>query len=294
MILRLFFFFTAILLMAESVSAQLMVQAKPNRELYLKGEPVMMIVAVRNMTGREITLDGRANSSENWLGFEVKTRDGGQVSTFQKEIEMEPVTLAPGEILRRKINLSRLYVLDGVGDFRVKAHVFFEPIDKYFYTSASFFTLTPGKVIWKRTVGAPDGTGNSEYRTYELATLTDLETTRLYVRVLNATHGGVQQCMMLDKLVQTANPQATIDGRNQLHLLFMSRPQMMTYLHLGFNGELLRQERFRTNSTYPRMLQMADGSIRISGGSLLPSQESLEALREAAGPPPRVSDRPGS
>jgi hypothetical protein len=288
-------FFATLLLLLSSLaaSAQLMVQTQVNRELYLKGETVFLTIGVRNMSGHDVKLEGRPEIQESWLTFEVQTREGKRINPRPENYKMPPEQIPAGETLRRRVNLSKLYNLTGVGDFRVKAQVYFPPMKKYFTAKSNFFTITPGRQIWSRSVGAPEGSGAAGYREYELVTLRDLEKISLYVRIRNLDQDYIANCINLGRLVNSANPQATLDNQNNLHLMFMSKPQHMTYLHFGLNGEILRQERFNTAGTYPRMMQLADGSIRISGGALMPSREELEALRTEAGPPPSVSDRPG-
>jgi hypothetical protein len=170
----------------------------------------------------------------------------------------------------------------------VRANVYFADLNKFFYSQAKVFQVADARPIWQKTVGIPEGTpAAGELRTYSLLSNRFPDYTALYVRVENKSDGVVYSTYSLGRIIAYDEPQAEIDGANQLHVLHCAAPRTWAYSHIGLNGELLAHSTFMETKTRPRLRHAADGAIAVSGGTL--DVPVAQAVRGAA---PKLSARP--
>src|SRR5436853_5081988 len=270
---------------ASSAFAQIQVELKFPRLQYIAYEPVVANVVITNLAGRDVDL--RDVDGQSWFGFEVTGNEGRSIASISNA-ETEPLNIAAGKRVTRKINLSPLFAVHDFGTYRVRAHIYFGDLNKFFYSQTKVFEVSDARPIWQKTVGVPEGeSAAGNVRTYSLMTNRFPDHTSLYVRVEDKDTGAVYATYSLGQIIAFDQPQAEFDRSNQLHLLYCAAPRNWGYARIGLNGELLSRASFAETKTRPRLVHADDGVVKIAGGMM--ETPVTQATRDTA---PKLSARP--
>jgi hypothetical protein len=268
-----------------SAFAQIQVELKFPRLQFIAYEPVVANLTITNLAGREVDLRDRAG--QPWFGFEVSGGEGQSIPQISNATR-EPLNLGAGQRVTRKINLTSLYGVHDFGTYRVRAHIFFGDLNKFFYSPTKVFEVTDARPIWQKTVGVPqDGNASGNVRTYSLMTNRFPDHTSLYVRVEDKDSGMVYATYSLGQIIAFDQPQAEFDQSNQLHVLYCAAPRMWSYARVGLNGELVSRASFAETKSRPRLVHSNDGVIKVAGGMM--DTPLTQATRDTA---PKLSARP--
>jgi hypothetical protein len=270
---------------AATASAQIQVELKFPRLQYIAYEPVVANLTVTNLAGRDVDLHDAGG--QTWFGFEVSGSEGQSIPQISK-VMTEPLSVGAGKRVARKINLTPLYGVHDFGTYRVRAHIYFGDLNKFFYSQTRVFEVTDARPIWQKTVGVPqDGGVSGNARTYSLMTNRFPDHTSLYVRVEDKDSGMVYATYSLGQIISFDQPQAQFDRSNQLHVLYCAAPRMWLYARVGLNGELVSRASFAETKSRPRLVHADDGVIKVAGGMM--DTPVTQAARDTA---PKLSDRP--
>lgn len=255
-----------LLLMAAPARAQIQVELKLPRLQYIAYEPVVAKLAITNLAGRDIDL--RDADGQGWFGFEITGGEGQPIAPLSAANKSEGALSIPaGKTVTQKINLTPLYSVHEFGTYRVRAHVYFGDLSKFFYSQTKVFQVTDARPIWQKTVGIPDGApGAGDTRTYSLLSNRFPDHTSLYVRVEDKNSGVVYATYSLGRVIAFDEPRAEIDSTNQLHVLHCAAPRSWAYSRVGLNGELLTRSTFMESKTRPRLRHAPDGTVLVLGG----------------------------
>jgi len=260
---------------ASSAFGQIQVELKFPRLQYIAYEPVVANVTITNLAGRDVDL--RDGSNQSWFGFEVTGSEGQSIPAIATA-STEPLSVAAGQRVMRKINLTPLYGAHDFGTYRVRAHIYFADLNKFFYSATKVFEVTDARPIWQKTVGIPQESGASgNARTYSLMTNRFPDHTSLYIRVEDKDSGMVYATYSLGQVIAFDQPQAEFDRSNQLHVLYCAAPRTWSYARVGLNGELISRASFAETKSRPHLVHSEDGVIKVAGGIM------ATPLTEAAG-----------
>lgn len=280
--------FVSLFSLAGSVLGQIQVDLRFPRVQYVAYEPVVAIVQITNLAGRDIELHDE--NGQNWFGFEVTAEEGRFLPNSNQSGE-PPLRIESGKTVTRKINLTPSYPIQDLGPYHVRANVFFADLNKFFYSPAKVFQVGDARAIWQRTVGVPEGKqGAGGVRTYSLLSNRFPDHTSLYVRVEDKGTGAVYCTYPLGRAIAFDEPQAELDNDNRLHVLHCAAPRTWAYSQVGLNGELLAHKTFVETKTRPRLKRAADGGIAVRGGMLDAPVPSNAASKLSARPPSVPSD----
>jgi len=265
---------------AGSAFAQIQVELKFPRLQYIAYEPVVANLTITNLAGRDVDL--RDNPSQPWFGFEVSGSEGQSIPQISKATT-ESLNIGAGQRVTRKINLTTLYGVHDFGTYRVRAHVYFGDVNKFFYSATRVFEVTDARPIWQKTVGVPqEGGASGSARTYSLMTNRFPDHTSLYVRIEDKDSGMVYATYSLGQIIAFDQPQTEFDRSNQLHVLYCATPRMWSYARVGLNGELVSRASFAETKSRPRLVHSNDGVIRVAGGMINASM--TQAARPSKAP----------
>jgi hypothetical protein len=276
-------FIACLLLVAASARAQIRVELKLPRLQYIAHEPVVAKLAITNLAGRDVDL--RDAGGQPWLGFEVTGSDSQPIAPVARSEGEKTLSIPAGKTVTQKINLTPLYSMHDLGTYRVRAHVYFADLSKFYYSPAKVFQVTDARPMWQRTVGMPEGnSGAGDTRTYSLLSNRFPDHTALYVRVEDKNRGVVYATYSLGRLIGFDEPKAELDRNNQLHLLHCASPRRWAYSHIGLNGELLARSFFMESRTRPRLRHALDGTVLVMGGTV-----EASVAQSAKVPAPKLS-----
>jgi hypothetical protein len=276
----------AIFVFAATARAQIQIELKLPRVQFIAYEPIVAKLAITNLAGRDVDL--RDGEGQPWFGFEITGREGQTIGRITASKPEGTLSVPAGKTVTQKINLAPLYPIQDFGTYRVRAHVYFADLNKFFYSQTKVFQVTDARPVWQKTVGMPEGTpGAGNTRTYSLLSNRFPDHTSLYVRVEDKNSGVVYATYSLGRIIAFDEPQAELDQTNQLHVLHCAAPRSWAYSLVGLNGELIRHSALMESKTRPRLRHAADGTVLVMGGTV-----EAPVAQSAGNPAPKLSDRP--
>lgn len=281
-------------------SAQLMVNLKLNKDLYVAYEPINAEITVSNRAGRDIVLGGPAGSS--WLNFDLATDSGDPILPAGAQPVAGSTVLEAGKSYTLNVSLGKFYPLGQPRNYRVRASVYFAGTGQFMASRPQLFGVLEPRTIWEQVIGVPPGrSGAGSYRKYSLMIHRDTQRTLLYVRVQDQTTKRMLATYSLGRLIEVRDPQATIDGNNRLHVLFLGAPRTYTHKVIDYGGETLQADIYRDEGGAPQMLLDNAGQVTVQGGMLYdPDLATLQGGASGSGLPGdaplpsirRLSERP--
>jgi len=270
---------------ATSAFAQIQVELKFPRLQYISYEPVVANVTITNLAGRDVDLHDA--DGQSWFGFEITGSGDASIAPVANP-STEPLKISSGQRVTRKVNLTPLFAVHDFGTYRVRAHIYFGDLNKFFYSATKVFEVSDARPIWQKTVGIPaEGVVSGNARTYSLMMNRFPDHTSLYVRVEDKDSGMVYATYSLGQAIAFDQPQAEFDRQNQLHVLYCAAPRAWAYARVGLNGELISRASFSETKSRPRLVHSDDGMVKISGGMM--NTPANQATRETAA---KLSARP--
>src|SRR5712692_5807078 len=97
---------------ASTAVAQIQIELKFPRLQYIAYEPVVANLVITNLAGRDVDL--RDADGQSWFGFEVTENEGRSIAPISNA-GSEPLNIAAGKRVTRKINLSPLFAVHDFG-----------------------------------------------------------------------------------------------------------------------------------------------------------------------------------
>jgi hypothetical protein len=272
--------------------AQVRVDLSLRRSLFIRYEPLVAVVSITNLSGRDLNLADEGN--HKWFSFHIESAAGALIPPYNADYSLSPVQIPAGQTIKRAVNITPLYPLTEFGIYRVRATVF-DPQTKHFYSSNPPLNveITEGRMLWQQTIGVPDDGKNEggQTRTATLLSHRLPDETQLYLRIEDKENGLVFCTHQLGRLVSFDKPQIEIDAQNQIHILQNTAPRMFLYTEVGLDGQILDRKQYAgTEQTRPTLRRNTAGGYQVVGGIFL--DPAKVADEKNAPPPPSVSDRP--
>lgn len=280
--LRLLLFTLSFAAASLPASGQLSVDLQIKRRNFVRYEPILATVNVTNLSGRDLILrDGESQ----WFGFQI-TAGGSEnlVPPRNPNYHLDPLELKAGATVKRTVNLSSLYSLGEFGNYRIKATIYSNDLNKFFASRADNIQVSDGRVIWQQVVGVPDGMRNGG-ATHHVSLLEFQDDKQyLYVRIENRETGVIFCTYQLAPLIAGNEPQVQFDTANNLYILQLVAPKTYGLSKISVNGDYLGQSTYTSTKSRPTLRRLADGTLQIAGGRREVAQTNL--------PQPKLSDRP--
>ena len=255
------------LLSSAEVMAQIEVDLKMDRTLYVTHEPVTGTLTIINRAGRDLVFGDHQGMS--WLDFTVTNGMGHLITPVQHVRNAKPIVLAAGQTYEHEVTINRYYPMSTIGVYRVNAVVTFPQIGRVFKTKISSVQITDGQAMWSQIVGVPQGHPKAgSYREYSLMTYYHgARNKSLYFRLRDSDSGMVFKTYPLGDYMTVRAPMHAIDRLNRLHVLHMSSPQKYSYTIIDIDGDPISQRRFaEKGSDRPKLVTNDFGEVSVVGG----------------------------
>ena len=272
-------------LTAGAASAQLQVEIRMSKGEYVAHEQVAAVVTLTNRAGRDLILQGRGNL--NWLSFEVWDSRGRPLSPRRAGNIMQAARIPAGQSVSKKIDLNAIYPVNEPGRYRVRAGVrLFEGDGSLFGSNTVGFNVTTARAFFTQRVGVP---GSNKVREFRVLTFSGHQKTELYIQVQDVESGRMLQTQRLGEALLFRKPDATVDGANNLHILYLVSPATYCRVRVSPEGRLLGRDFHKRGTTgSPRLITFGNGEVKVAGG--VPYDP--KARKEAEGKIRRLSERP--
>ena len=279
-----------VLFSAREASAQIVLDLKMDRSLFLSHEPITGTLTIVNRAGKDLIF-GNSAGGLSGLDFTVTDNRGHLISPTQNRLQEKPIVLSAGQTYKHKVTINKYYPMATLGNYRVKANVTFPQINRVFATKTLTIQITEGQLMWNQIVGVPEGyAGAGRTREYSLMTYYHgARAKALYFRLKDSNSGMVFTTFTLGDYMTVVKPTYAIDTQNKLHVLHMSGPKRYKYTVINIDGKPLKQATYWEKGSNRPGLKTSDyGDVNIVGG--LTEEEMKTPYEEAEFR--RLSERP--
>jgi hypothetical protein len=282
-------FFGVLAALIAPVRAQLAVDLKLERAMFILHEPVVATVSITNNTGQDVMLDSGPGGP--WFAFGIKNDEGRRVSPRDPNYEVQPLNIHAGDTVKRTVNLHDLYNLDEFGDFMAQASIYYPPVGRYFTSKACRLIVTDGTTVWKQTVGVPDAPETEGgFRLFTLLTMEHDKGKDLYVRIEGKDDANCYGCYDLGPTIANFPPDAKFDNHNNLWVLQLVGEKTFLLSRIGCRGDFQGQSTYITPKSIPSLRKLPNGLVQIVGAIPQPRVDPAKIMQDA----PRLSDRPSN
>lgn len=285
--LRTFFHLLWLCVFAAPAMAQVDVRLQMDRNTFVAGEPVEVVVSITNQSGQDLTLQG--DQRQSWISFTVMgaNREGVPLSALSQPA-FGAVKIPFGQTMSRKIDLARMYPLREMGNFSVYGVVRLPGQTRDgFISNRLLFNVSTARPYWTQRVGLPGKPG--QMREFRVLNFNSGRKTYLYGQVVNMKTGSAMQTHSLGEYLSFSKPAVALDSRQTMHVLYLVGPTVWSHARLGPDGTLLGSQLHKSaGSLNPQLFTMKDGSVQV--GNSIPYDPKAEA--EARGKVRKASERP--
>lgn len=256
-----------VLTLTQPANAQIQVELKLDRSLWVAHEPITGTLKLVNRAGQDLIFGDSGGMS--WLDFTVTDGRGHLITPVRNQLNERPVVLSSGQTYEHKVTVNRQYPMSTVGQYRVRANVSFPQINRVFQSQTMNVQVTEGQPIWSQIVGVPQGHSRAgTYREFSLMTYYHgARSKALYFRLKESDSGVVFTTYPIGDYMSLRKPTYSIDRQNQLHVLHMTGPQRYKYTVISIDGDPVRQENyFEKNGNRPELKSSDFGEVSVVGG----------------------------
>jgi len=280
----------ALAILAASVltsAAQISVHLKMDRTTYLANEQVSAVITLTNRSGRELFLRTvpKGRTTRSWLDFSI--RDGRGKDLHQRRAPQYRAAKIPaGQSVAKRVIFNNLFGVNNPDRYAATAHITTDEGVTY-QSNSAYFNVNNGRVLFSEQFGAP-GTKYPK-RAYQVLSFNDGKRTSLYTTILeNRTKASLSTSRLSEALLFN-KPQATIDGKSRLHVLYLATPEVFVHVITNQDGGRVNTQYYkRANSGIPSFTAFANGEIKVRGGIPFdPQKEAKEKSRAR-----RITERP--
>jgi hypothetical protein len=276
------------ILAPRKAAAQLLVTLEMNKKSYIAYEPILATVSVANRTGKDVVLGD--HEGQSWLGFQVNVIGGDTILPPSGPPRVDPTVLPAGKSIRETISLGHFYPLGRLDNYSIRASVFFNEFGQHFASNTAAIRINEGQRFWEEQIGVPAKNGQTAYRKFTLMSFQEDQQMSAYVRVRDDRSQRVLATYALGRLVPHHDPQATLDGQNQLHVLFMTGPRYYRHCVISPEGEKMSENIYEEkNASSPTLMLANTGAVNVRGGQLFDPNAPPEKPRDVIH---RLTDRP--
>lgn len=267
--------------------AQIDVGLEFKRRTFIRGEPIEARVAIRNLSGHDITL--RDVELHPWFAFEVM-RGGAPIAPNNPNYRNEPLTILAGETVTRNVDLLRLYPVNEFGSYKVRAAIYFDETKKYHASEPIPIEISDGRQVWSQTVGVPGGKENAgELRRFALLNFQTPKELQMYARVTDENTGTILATYPLGRILGGARPMVEFSDDNTLFAFHMTGPSLYALSKVGVNGEWLGQTLWHSPKGRATVRKKPNGVMVVVGAT---RDRTGEPAPAGAPVVPKLSDLP--
>ncbi len=258
-------------------AAQVEVTLSLDQEQFLPSETLPLAVKITNRSGQQLHL----GANPDWLTFGVEAADDFVVL---KNAEV-PVTgafdLETAQLAIKRVDLQPYFSLTKPGRYRVTATLRIKDWGAQIVSASKSFDVITGAKLWAQDFGVPTGTNTPpEARKYTLEQANYLrEQLRLYVQVSDVAEAVVYKVTALGPMVSFGQPEAQVDRRSCLNVLWQTGAQTFTYAVVNPDGSLGPMEYYQNFFSRPRLTVDGNGDVKVQGGTRRPKPTELPIVK---------------
>lgn len=262
---------------------------------YMSQEPMTATITVTNRSGSDVILGGPKGKA--WLIFNMKDSLDRSISPLQATSD-EPIAFPAGERMVRKVRITDTHYVTEQGTYSITASVYHPPSGDYYLSNRVRFVITDEKPYPPTPIlfGVPEGfEGAGRKRQYVLMIHRDEDRSYLYFRLQDERTGQKLITYSLGPVSVVRPPQVTLDRSNNLHVLFLARPDYSIYCVFTPDGKRKSIEYFRDageGGSRPQLFLTRQNIVVASGGQKFDPAAEQAASTTGPNRVRSVSERP--
>jgi hypothetical protein len=255
-----------------SVQAQLALKMEMSRKNYLKYEPVFAKVIMRNDSGHAIAF-GHMKQLQGKLEFEITDSRRHTIQKINKDdYPIIGTIIRAGQTKQFIIPLSTYYNLKNPGKYRLHAYITHGMLKNSYRSNDCVFEISPGVVLWQRTVGIPKfmrkkQTGTIPTRTFLIKSLLEENHKTYFLQIEDEKR--IYSVRRIGFELGQESFTCDVDMLSQIHILLPVSPKIFSYLVYDINGKLERREVYKRTKTIPTLIRdPQNGKVYVAGGEV--------------------------
>lgn len=269
-----------LLLWATRLTAQVDLELVLDQEQFLRDEPIPIKLRITNRSGQTLKL----GQSNDWVVFSVELSGRGPAERLLP-LEIDGAfELESAHVATREINLRPAFDLSEAARYSVSATLRIKDWDREFTARPKGFEVVRGAKLWEQEIGVPSATGSPEVRRFMLQQATYRTQLRLYARLSNQSDTAAYRVLPLGAVVSFGRPEAQVDDRSNLHVLFQTGARSFLYTVIDPDGQMTTRQTYDYGSLRPSFHVNDAGRIFVSGG--------IRRLTKSDLPPPSIGIPP--
>ena len=278
---------------AFSALAQVTVEVELDQRQFLPSESLPVTVRITNRSGQPLHL----GAAPDWLTFNVSADDNFVVTKIADAPVRDEFDLGSSKMATKRVNLAPYFNLTRQGSYRVVATVRIKDWNQELASPPQSFDVVDGAKLWSQTFGLPQppGTTNGvpEVRKYTLEEANYLrQQLRMYVQVSDESEVQIFKVQAIGPMVSFSQPEARLDPRNRLHVLYQSGAHVFIYTIVSPDGDIARQEYYDYFTSRPRLQTDDAGNITVLGGVRRVKPEDVPVVQPPASVPAPAPKKP--
>jgi hypothetical protein len=246
--------------------AQVTVEVTQDQEQFIPGEPLTVAVRITNRSGQDLHL----GAEEDWLIFGVESREGLVVSKIGDAPVTGEFVLEPSHVAIKRADIAPYFSFPQAGRYKLTATLRIKEWGRDITSPPKNFDIIEGTRLWDQEVGipkSPDSTNSlPELRHYVLQQANYIKgQIRLYLRVTDG-YGKTVKVTTVGPMVSFSRPEAQLDQRSRLHLLYQNGLYGFNYTVYNTDGDLITRQTYDYVDKRPRLRIDDTGNILVFGG----------------------------
>ena len=282
------------------VKAQLAVELKLDRELYIKYEPVRAIVSIRNYSGNALDF-GDAQEPRGDLTIILNGEDAVAQGMTERTNVLAGRVLAPGETARFVVTVNALFNLQKPGGYTIAGQVGHQRLRSDYRTKKASFRVSEGESLWRQSIGIPTGPKDGEItdRQVSLLVLHERDASVYCLRIEDAER--VYQVIRLGAGILGGEPVCMIDAVSNVHVLTRVKSRLFSYRVFDYGGKQKQKRYYAPVGVMPVLerdektgrVRVLGGRFAIEGTDYVLQGDDLEDLKGTTGVDPDKSPGTG-
>ena len=255
-------------------SSQITVNAHLAKKEYVAYESINLTVSIKNNAGQQIDFENRRGVP--WIDLIVERTSGNSIYKSHN-VSYKPIRLRTGETKSSNFNLNNKYNLGEPGNYVVYAFVRLPgQTTRGTQTKKVHFTVIRGNAVWKQNAGVPGTPGDQ--REYRILDVKSANATELYVQVEDTKRKKILATYSMGRNLAFRDFEATLDNRNQMHVLFLTNPTIWNHTVVDVAGKVVRRKYHKKGSggSSPRLITTESGIVGVINSTLFDPEKEAD------------------
>ncbi len=257
------------------VHAQVNVRLEPVKKFYISGEPLSVKVTLVNNSGANVTLTSK--DMDSWLNINIESSNGQEQIPQSRFATFPKVMIPAGKQISKKIDLRHFYDLTNEGIYRVYAVVKL-PNGTLTGSAKKGFFISGGSTVWSQTVNIPNSPKKCKF---VVLTQPERGVQKMYIQVRDGDTNIPYNAACVGNWLKLDRPRIQIDGKCNIHLLFLTTPQLCCYVRMDYRGMVTKVSYYKRLVAQPNLVFLPDGSIQVTGGALFDPTKPVQKVPDA-------------